>query len=84
MMADLKEIVDHLGDIPSGGSWLILFFLLWRHKDFRRILDHALRGSVELIRLTNMIGQIVILLFIISATLLELLSRYDDDEPPES
>ncbi|MCY3903064.1 MAG: hypothetical protein OXL39_08150 [Caldilineaceae bacterium] len=83
-MVDLKEFVDLLGDIPSGGSWLILLILLWRRKDFQRILDHALRGSIELIRLTNMIGQIVMLLLIIFVKFLDLLSRFDDGEPPES
>ena len=78
------EIVEFLADTQLDGGWLLLLILLWHQKKFQEVLGDALIGSIELIRLANMMGQIVILILLIFVKLLDLLSRHDDGEPPDS
>ena len=74
------EIVEFLSGIQLDEKWLLFLILLLTRKKFQKVLGDALRSSIELVRLANMMGQIVILILLIFVKLLDLLSRYDDEK----
>ena len=80
------EILALLADTEPNWKWFLVIILFWimpqRHvfQSLIRIADHALKGTVEILKLLNAIGLVVALLLVIAVQVLDLISRYDREE----
>ena len=85
-MVTSAEILALLADIEPDWKWVLCIFLLWIKSQKHvfhaliRIFDHALKGTVELLKLLNAIGLVIALLLVIVVKVLDMISRYDDED----
>lgn len=85
-MVTPAEIFTLLADTEPNWKWFLLIFLFCfmpqKHvfHSLIRIVDHISKGTFEFLRLLNAIGLVIALLLVITVKVLDLISRYDDED----
>lgn len=85
-MVTPAEIFTLLADTEPNWKWFLFIFLFWimpQKQVFHsliRIADHVSKGTVEFLKLLNAIGLVIALTLVIAAKVLDLISRYDDED----